>query len=462
MAGCTYQSHRYKIERGGTYTTSPIFGQSTDTSYTFSSYPWVIGIGSHTVSINIKTSCGESGWTGHKTLTVNDMAGNNPPQFKIGFVHPHYKIQPIREVVEGTVLDLVYIDDPSVPTPTDPDGDSLHFMGFDTANGSPFIQSLPSKYDEYTDGYHNVTMDVLGYHHVTAQMRDEWGLTTSASTSIKVIPKNPVPIAKCPVSVKSMRSIATNLFDSSESFSPMGRKINHARDEWIGRLPHYVNETNTNQFATVSLHVYDSEGLKSLSPSNCSIIVKPDLPPVAKLEVPSIGIRKQTIEVINRSVSPDDDKITGFEYKFKYDSKNNGFGDDQWNSIIGGTLLSFPFTPDRVGKYLFYTKVREDYGRTDDTLDVTESEMTLDVINDAPEVAFNLEGKNEQPDLDPYSIITPGQMMKWNVYDINSTTKVRNKSSLWSIDQKILLLEKEETSVRSSRCFMILANRDLQ
>ncbi|GBG08081.1 hypothetical protein PAT3040_02648 [Paenibacillus agaridevorans] len=439
MNGCTFQSHRYKIERNGTFTTSPVAGQNTTTSYSYSNYPWIIGVGSHTVSINIKTSCGESGWINHKTLTVNDMAGNRPPQFRIGFVHPQAQTIPLYEVVEGTILNLIYIQDPSVPTPIDPDGDSLHFMGFDTENGNQFIQSLPQRYSEYTNGYHSVVMDTLGYHHVTAQMRDEWGLASTASTYIKVVPKNPIAIALCPPVVKSGRTIVGSLFDASRSYSPLGRTIDHAKNEWTNKKTIYTNTTNLNIIETVQLHVYDSVGLKSLDPGVCQIIVEPDQPPVAKLEVPSLAIRNQDIDIYNRSFSPDNDKIVSAEYRYKYDAANDGFENDNWKTINASSKLSFTFKPSKVGKYLFYTKVTEDYGQTDDTLDETEELLMLDVINDAPTISFDLEGQNNQPELDPHEFILPADILKdWKLYDINSNTLGFGKSVKWFMDGDVL------------------------
>ncbi|WP_168124086.1 hypothetical protein, partial [Paenibacillus sp. HB172176] len=190
MNGCAYQSHQYKIERNGTYITKDIKGMDKTTTYTRSNYPWLIGVGDHTVSIKIKTSCGESDWMGQKTLTVTDMGDNHPPQFKVGFVSPYNRTTPLTEVVEGTTLDLVYIDDPSVPTPTDPDGDLIYFMGFDTDGSSQeFVRAIPSNSQEYTDGFHGIVMDTLGFFSVSAQMRDEFGLTAKASTYIHVVPK---------------------------------------------------------------------------------------------------------------------------------------------------------------------------------------------------------------------------------------------------------------------------------
>ncbi|WP_156739606.1 hypothetical protein [Paenibacillus oryzae] len=444
MNACVYQSHKYKIERGGTFVSeTQTGGQNQKTSYSYSKYPWNIGIGTHTVSINIKTSCGETGWINPKPLTVNDMTDNSPPRFKIGFVHPAAQTIPIYQVVEGTVLNLIYIEDSSVPTPDDPDGDDIYFMGFDTEGSiSRFIRELPSKYEHslYGNGYHRITMDTLGYHHVSAQMRDQWGATSTASTWIQVIPKNPIAMAKGPATVKSGRPVPDNLFDSSQSYSPVGRKINHARDEWENKKDKYINETEDNIFEYVKLHVYDSEGLKSIDPGVHTLIVEPDLPPVAKLEVPSLAVRNQTADIVNRSYSPDGDKIVKTEYKYKYDAKNNGFEDDEWVTLLIGTDKALPFKPTKVGKYLFYVKVTEDYGKWGDTDWQEEELLIMDVVNDSPTISFDMEGKNEQPDLEPLDPYYAKDIVsQWKLYEVNSNTLMKWPALKWNVNGKTLL-----------------------
>ncbi|EXX85328.1 hypothetical protein BG53_08855 [Paenibacillus darwinianus] len=433
LNGCSYISHSYKIERDGiSFQTPPVFGQTTETSYSQDTYPFVIGVGSHNVYLKIRTSCGESDWIGPRTLIVSSPAENNPPSFRIGFVSPNEPTKPVYEVVKGTKLDLIYISDPSVPTPTDPDGDNLYFNGFDFASGTGFIQSIPSKGTEYMDGWRGITMDTLGYHAVTGVMRDEWGATSTARTYINVIPENPVPVATCPLEVIENHPVPASAFSSSGSYSPVGRAIDSARDEWTNRLASYSNGTFENITVFASLHVYDSSGLKSLRASECSITVKPDLPPVAKLVVPPVGIRNVSVEIFNQSTSPDGDQIVAAEYQYKYDANNNGFADEAWQPVTG-TLAKINFLPGKVGKYLFYAKVTEDYGKSGDTASEPESIYTLDIVNNAPEVSFTIEGNNPQPNLDPYTSVTPAAMLNWPVFETNSSKYVLNKTNLWRV-----------------------------
>ncbi|NBD26523.1 hypothetical protein [Paenibacillus glycinis] len=431
LKGCTYISHHFKIERNGSWTGDPVNGQTTDSTYTFGNYPWVIGVGIHSVSMQIVTSCGTSDWIGPKPLTVTGPTVNNPPTFQIGFVNPSQPKIPLHQVVEGTVLDLIYINDPTVPTPNDPDGDDLYFMGFDYSAGSAFVQSIPSKSIEYVNGQHNLTMDSLGFQNICGQMRDEFGATATACTYIEVVPKNPVPVIDCPPSVIANHPISSGAIGSARSYSPISYlKIDHSRDEWTNKQSSYPNPGTTDITVQVSLSVYDENGLKSLAPATCTIIVKPDLPPVAKLVVPPLSVRGTLLDLLNKSTSPDADAIVTAEYRYKYDANNNGFADDAWKSAAG-TLTKLQFTPTKVGNYLFYLKVTEEYGQWDDTNSDSPSALTLNVVNNAPEVSFDLEGNNPQPDLDPYTRIQAEEMINWPIYVPGTNNLVYNNTNLW-------------------------------
>ncbi|REE86236.1 hypothetical protein A8990_111133 [Paenibacillus taihuensis] len=435
LNGCPYKYHYYKIERDGTTWTGPaVYGMTSDSSYTYGNYPWNIGLGYHSVYMKIVTDCGVSDWIGPEVLNVSGPANNNPPSFKIGFVHSYDNKHPLQEVVINTVLDLIYIDDPAVPTPHDPDGDDVIFMGFDTAASSdPFVQSIPSNSYAYIDGQHSLKMDTLGYHRVCGMMRDTFGATSTTCTMIKVVPENPVPIPGCPVEVIANHPVDMTKFDASQSYSPMGRTINHSKDEWTNRQTTYTNDSNEDIHIVVSLDVYDDSGLKSIQAGTCTITVKPDLPPIAKLLVPSVGLRGETVTIPNLSTSPDGDQIIKAEYKYKYDTNNNGFYDNDWQDIPG-TLEELTFIPNKVGRYLFYVMVTEEYGMIGDTSGWTALSYTLNVSNLAPEVSFDVEGKNPQPDLDlPMSYPAQDILNTWDLFDMNTGDRVANPKINWSI-----------------------------
>ncbi|WP_143044390.1 hypothetical protein [Paenibacillus sp. CF384] len=387
-----------------------------------------------TASVNLTTALPEVYVTFFYEQTVVTPPGeNHPPEFIIGFVDPYNRKVPLHRVVEGTTLDLIYIDDPSVPTPNDIDGDTLYFEGFDFDAGNTFIKSIPSKSIDYVDGQHGLTMDTIGYHYVCAKMSDQHGATVTACTYIEVVSKNPVPVIECPPSVIANHPLPVDAINSTGSYSPMGRTIDHAKDEWTNKQSSYTNSTASDITITVSLSVYDSAGLKSLAPATCTIIVKPDLPPIAKLIVPPLSVRGTQLDIVNKSTSQDGDTITVAEYKYKYDANNNGFADEAWIAATG-TMAKMQITPTKVGKYLFYLKVTEEYGAWDDTLSDAQTTLTLDVVNNAPEVSFEMEGRNPQPDLDPYTRIKPVDMMNWPVYVPGTNTLVNNKKNLWSAE----------------------------
>ncbi|OUM94964.1 MAG: hypothetical protein A9Z00_12000 [Thermobacillus sp. ZCTH02-B1] len=425
--GCTYDGHRYKIERDGLSVYTPwADSQSYVHSYSYSTYPSVIGIGTHFITLEIRTKdCGMKQTATH-TLVVNGPSHNRPPEFEIGFVHPYNPTKPVHEVVEGTVMHLIYITDPSVPTPHDPDGDPIEFLGFDFSESSNWAKTIPQNYPEYGDGYHNIVMNGLGYHVVKASMRDAFGATATRTTYIRVIPPNPIPVIEGPKEVKEGRPLPQP-FSSAKSYSPAGRAIDHSRDEW-GNLKEVYTKPGKE---IITLHVYDSIGLKSLEPAVHELTVLPDEPPVAKLEVEPRGIRGQTYYVYNKSYSPDGEQIVSVQYKMRYDAENNGFDDDPWTNL-NGDMTRAVFKPDRVGKYQFYVKVCEDYGKCDDTLSDPVELTMIDIVNLAPEVSFELEGKNPQPDHSVARIYTPAEMFGWTLTDVNSTSPLDGKRMRWS------------------------------
>jgi hypothetical protein len=425
--GCTYDGHRYKIERGGsTVYTSWATSQSQVHSYSYSTYPSIIGIGTHLITLEIRTKDCGSAETATHTLVVNGPSSNRPPEFEIGFVYPFNPTKPVHEVVEGTVMHLIYITDPTVPTPYDPDGDPIEFLGFDFSESSNWAKTIPQNYSEYGDGYHNIVMNGLGYHVVKASMRDAFGATTTRTTYIRVIPPNPIPVIDGPKEVKEGRPLPQP-FSSAKSYSPAGRPINHAMDEWTNLKEVYTKPGKE----IITLHVTDSIGLKSLEPAVHELTVLPDEPPVAKFEVEPRGIRGQTYYVYNKSYSPDGDKIVSVQYKMRYDDENNGFDDDPWTDMAGN-MDRAAFKPNRVGKYQFYLKVCEDYGKCDDTLSDPVEMTMIDILNLAPEVSFELEGKNPMPELPVGRIYTPSEMFGWPLREINSTNVLDGKRMRWS------------------------------
>ena len=236
----------------------------------------------------------------------------------------------------------------------------------------------------------------------------------------------------------------------AEVISPSGIAIDHSRDEWGNKLTSYPNDTGANITVQVSLDVYDINGLKSLKSATCDIIVKPDLPPIAKLDVPALSIRGVKVDILNKSTSSDGDLLITSEYKYKYDANNNGFADDTWVAITG-TMTKISLTPTKVGKYYFYVKVTEQYGMWDDTLSDSAASLTLNVVNNAPEVSFDMEGKNPQPDLTPKTTVSAAKMsLTGSSMKRTAPFPLRIENNYGLFNQERLQLDRERLSTPSS------------
>ncbi|WP_205621417.1 CARDB domain-containing protein [Paenibacillus pasadenensis] len=430
---CKYLRHMYTIKRGTQVGATGWYYSWSDTTISRAEYPNVIGAGSHQVYMTLITDCGEKE-IGPRPLEVKNPPNNRPPSGKAAFVRPENPTTPVTSVVEGETMYLIVLHDPNIPSPYDPDGDEVTFDGFDFANGnSAWIKSLKGRYPEGSWGMYEIRMDTPGVHTVKGTLRDPFGATGEVSAFINVQSKGPIPIIKCPDEVIENHYIPDTMFDSSKSYSPVFSAIDHSRDEWIGRQSSYVNGTQENITVEVQLNVFDVEGRKSEKPASCTIIVKPDLPPVAKLDVPKLGIRNEPNVILNKSFSPDGDQIVSAIYRFKYDALNNGFQDDAWQTIVG-SKDKVSFTAPKVGKYLFWTEVTDDYNLKDNTDEEPIEGYTLNIVNNAPEVSFDLRGKNPQPDLDASTTIRPEKMISWPVYVTNTNENVFDPSRLWSVD----------------------------
>lgn len=421
LNGCTYISHRYKIERdGATYITPSVRGMTTQTAFTYASYPSVIGMGTHQVSMEITTSCGTSQWLGAKPLTVNGPVGNNPPSGKIGFVYPSDQLAPVTRVLEGTTLNLVLINDPVVPTPYDPDGDDIYFDGFDFSTSSAWAKTIPTKYPSYT----NIKMDGLGYHTVCGILRDEFGATARPCTTIEVVPPNPVAVITGPTQVKEDRPLSAP-FSSESSYSPIpGRTIDRSRDEWTNRRAVYPNPGKE----IISLDVYDSIGLKSVAPATFELTVLEDLPPTAGLIGPLTAIRGTAFTYEGSFVSPDGDKIVSKSIQRRYDSQNDGsFANDAATAITLDAQNKFTQTFSAVGKYQYEICATEDWGKS------ACSFVVVNIVNDSPFVTFDIQSTVQEPVAIPQVKITNSTMVVSDLW-VNTDIENSNKAKLWALN----------------------------
>ncbi len=419
---CTYRYHEFKMANGATWASPRQTDKTKRIDFTYPDY-YPAAISAGTVQVQMKvygTQC-SSEWV-TKSFTVKAPAENHPPYFRLGWFRDgdFTSVKPLTQVVEGTKVMVRPIDDQtSNPvSPSDPDGDPFSLTGWDFSRSSKWVASLPDLY-----GYHpladyldRIDTTSVGYQTVFATMTDSFGAAYTAGATLEVIPKNPIPIIEGPTVVKENRPIADVAFSSAKSYSPVGRKIDHSKDEWTNKQTVYINGTDHDIQVTVKLDVWDEgmPALKSLAPATHTLTVQPDLPPIGKLDVAPLTLRGLPVTIYNKSYSPDGDPLVVAYYWYKYDANNNGFDDDGWQPL-SGTMEKATFSPTKVGKYLF--RVRSD----EELKQGSYGEGQLDTINQAPTVSFVVEGKNEQPvppDKKEYAANTI--LSKWSLIQTNT------------------------------------------
>ncbi|MFD0695837.1 PKD domain-containing protein [Paenibacillus sp. GCM10027628] len=403
-------------------------------------YPGGMGEGSVNVKMKIVTTCGTTKVVGPKSFTITVAANNNPPFGSPGwFARGNTNNYPaIDEVVVDNYIDLGIIKDKSKTPeePYDPEGDGF-FPTWDFAGSSdPWIQNLGDKkngygFYEHDERFSNIKADVLGPHTVKMKLTDTRGAQSSwRSATINVVKPNPIAACDAPAQMKSNRPLAPSAINADKSRSPMGRTIDHSKDEWTNKQSTYTNNTGSDITVTVTLNkVYDSAGLASENSSSCNIVVHPDYPPIAKINAPTLGIRGEDFDVLNESYSPDGDNLTQTIWYVRYDANNDGVFDDAtepW-TVVTGTLSKYVFHPTKVGKYKFKLRAIEEYGAW------AEAESgVMDVINQAPEVSFDLSGNSPNPDPNPPQLYKASDVLKlWTLFATN-TNSVLSKSPTYN------------------------------
>ncbi|WP_169733273.1 Ig-like domain-containing protein [Cohnella panacarvi] len=391
--GCTYQYHEYQMISDGVYWYSgKVTSRTADSTYSYANYPYNLVVGSNNISIKVVADCADSGWIADKVLTVNVPAGNNPPVFNPGFFKQYDRgnINPLYEVVVGNRVDLRIMNNPMTDPeePYDPDGDPISYTWEFAGSASSWIRNIGVVNDPYIheESYNNMLADELGNHCVYVTGRDPYGGSTRKQACINVVPPNPVPIIDAPSEVVEGRPLAFPI-SGARSYSPMGRTIDHSRDIWTNKRDKYM----TPGTETITLEVFDSAGLKSLSPAAHSLKVKPDLPPIPQLEFVPITLRNVAVEFTNTTYSPDNDEIVINTVSYRYDSDNDGnFAEESSYTIMSDDDV-FMFTPTKVGKYSFTVFAQEDWGKT------AKKDFILSVINESPEVDFSALSVNPEP-----------------------------------------------------------------
>ncbi|MCS7458813.1 hypothetical protein N0M98_01560 [Paenibacillus doosanensis] len=402
--GCAYVSHEFTFTQGSSRF-YPRALSPKDANYWFvydsgyMTYGGGIGKGTVTVYMIINTTCGSSDPIGPKTFEIKTDPNNKPPTIEIAWYKNGKEV--VDPVVVGDLVDL------KVKKEEDPDGDETFRTWLFSEGNTDWIKGLPAasgwKEPYNANSYRNITASVEGYHKVCATIKDIRGNEAERPSCafLEVKGPTPIPVINGATVVKENRPLNPPL-DSLASYSPVtGRTIDHARDEWKNSAEWTDGTTSSwdgisSSFAktgkvTVTLHVFDNTGLKSIAPDYHYITVTPDDPPIIDFQYINTMSRGPQ-QFKNKSYSPDGDGIEIYKVTGGYDWSNNGICNVNETSYSNGNQ-EFTFNPSRVGNYCFrvYAKEPEWYGKS------AYRDYTVQVINDNPNVEFTVTGTASEP-----------------------------------------------------------------
>lgn len=325
------------------------------------------------------------------TVTPEGLGDNKPPEGRLRWFL-HGSEQEVTSVTEGTWVDLRYVD---VKDPEgDPVGYKMNFADINTVWLRNYMVGRWTEGDGY-DAFSGInTTGGLGYHVVKGYLKDSYGAISDPLTAgLSVIPPNPVAVITGQTSVKEARPL-TQPFSAANSYSPLGRSIDHSRDEWTNKQEIYY----TPGTETITLKVWDSVGLPSLNTATHTLTVLPDEPPVALGKAPTKAIRGAAITIKDASYSRDGDPLKQTEISEQYDSNNDGGYDGEILAPLSfdaeGKLIR---TFDRVGTYRYTIRSIEDTVLNKEST----SYFYIEVVNDAPWVSFEMSSEVKEPQIIP-------------------------------------------------------------
>ncbi len=393
-AGCRYNDHTFTFTQG-TITSFP--QRSNGMAQHAILVPPYDGMGLGTIMahLTVTTSCGLTETVSKPVQVISDPT-NRPPVFNIGWFKQnnlHGWEPDAHMVLRGERVNLRVIVNPLPPEfggmPYDPDGDEISYFWNFGESPSEWIKGLPGDYglDATQMGFTNLLTTEVGTHTITAMAVDSRGASASRTATIQVISPEPTPIITVPTRVVQNRPIPENGINGDQSYAAPGRTI---RDyHWTNKRDVYPNVG----VETVELEVTDNLGVRNIPEMKDikHINVVPDLPPIARLELPERALR-EGFEITNTSESPDGDIIVRSTIRYRYDSNNDGrFDDEPAHPFVLAVGESRTFKPLKVGNYRFDIEVEEDWG-----LKHNDS-FYLEVVNETPEVGFSLKGENPEP-----------------------------------------------------------------
>lgn len=333
---------------GGTYSSS--LTRKIDSPFTL------------TVKIDSRNLIPESNESNNeKTVTAipSSVTDNQPPEGRLKWFY--VGTDKVADTVpEGTRVDLKYVD------VSDPDGDAVSYrMNFNDFTSQWLKTTMINKFGSSGDGYdafQNIdTTGGAGYHVAKGRLVDAYGGYTDLSAGLTVIPPDPIAVINVGGWLKEYRRIRV---DANQSYSPIGRAIDHSRTTWtitpvageteatlgdieyLGTLTGAIKDFRTLYKGKYRLRltVYDTAGLSNTTEKTIDVL--PDLPPIATVINPVLGIRNESYDIVDGAYSPDDDLIGRRLFSITYDANNDGAFDED--------PFTFDLVPMEIGESLSF------------------------------------------------------------------------------------------------------------
>ncbi|WP_165972102.1 CARDB domain-containing protein [Paenibacillus piri] len=437
---CAYAAHTFKYAQGTNgYTTDNLTPKDKDDAFAYDpglrGYDGGIKLGTVSVTMTIKTTCGQFSTIGPKTFEVIPDPNKRPPVIEIKWFRSG-ESTPVTSVTQDEFVEL------RVTQESSPDGDRTTRL-WDFSKDT-WTSSLPSTYRWSTPydsvRYTGIKATVEGAHIVCATAYDMSGTpSTPSCTTLFVEGKSPIPVIKGGTVVKEGRKLNPPL-DSNDSYTKVpGRTIDHSRDEWTNWYgPNQVFVTEGT--ILVQLHVYDNTGLKSERPAYHEITVVPDLPPVINFEYTATMTRMER-QFRNTSYSPDGDPIEQYRVTYGYDWYNNG-ACNPLEATLSNNNNYFAFRPDRVGNYCFRVYAKEAVVEGAGGKDAFKDYM-VNVINDGPTAEFTATGTSTEPlpvNVTPYKATN---LAGWPTSSLDTSSMING----WSANSDGLLISPRRESI---------------
>lgn len=331
-----------------------------------------------------------------------------------------------------------------------------------------------------------VYWDKEGDYSISLSVTDNDGLMDSTNHTIKILPAIPRAYFEWEGIPKENRRMA---FDATKSYTPSRYPILWDEAEWqfvpptgvsVDTIKIRTSSDLTKREVTfkghgdykVRLRVKNTAGHWS-EWFEQTIQIYPDQAPVADFYVVKLATRDETgqatIYLQDQSFSPDGDTINKRIWHYRYDSNNDGnFSDEPWVLLSDGNELNPTLNTNQVGKYQFKLYIEEDIGtnilaefitpadiRKGDTTNKPVEEITVEVINLAPIVSFEVDEKKKADIVFSVGEVSSG---KTNDLQTKIIQYIATKLAGANIDYKISSVETSTIKADDQNALSIFSN----